>query len=97
MLNHLHASELGESWLKVGQAEGIWPVILVWCSQHLEDFEYLIDLRIAHEERPPLDHLCENASGRPQIYTQGVCLLAKQDLGTSIPECDDLVSVSLDW
>lgn len=62
MLNHLHASELGEGWLKVGEAKGIWPVILVRRSQHLEDFEYLVNLRISHKERPPLDHLCENAS-----------------------------------
>jgi len=96
MLAHLHAAELRESRFEVVQLECIRPVIFIRGSEHLEDFENLINLRIAHEKRSPLDHLCKDAARRPQINTQGVSLLAEEDLGAAVPECDDLVGVGFD-
>ena len=97
MLDHGHAAELGERRLKVIQLESIWPIILVRGAKHFENLKDLIDLGVSHEEWLSLHHLCKNATGGPKINTKGVGLLAKKNFRASVPECDDFVSVGLDW
>lgn len=97
VLNHWHAAELREGRFEVIELEGVRPVILVRGAQHLEDFEDLIDFRVAHEQRTALDHLGKDAARGPEVNTEGVCLLSKEDLGAPIPESDDLVRVRFDW
>ena len=91
---HGNAVELGERHLEVLQLQRVWPVVFVRRSQHLEDLEDLVDLTVAHKQRLPLDHLCEDAPSRPQVHSQGVGSLSKQDLGAAVPQSDDLVGVS---
>ena len=96
MFGHWHTSELREGRLEVIEFKRIWPVILVRCSQNFKNLEDLINLRISHEERSTLDHLSEDAASGPSVYSKRVCLLTEKDFRASIPECDDLVGVSLD-
>jgi len=96
VLNHGHAAELRERRFEVVQLQGVWPVVFVWSSEHLENFEDLIDFTVAHEQWPSLNHLSENAASRPKIDAKGVCLLAEQNFGATVPKCDDLVGVGLD-
>lgn len=96
MLRHGHTAELGESRFEIVQFQRIWPVILIGGAQDFENFEDLIDLGVSHEERPTLDHLGEDAAGRPEIDAQTVGFLAQKDLGAAVPQCDNLVSVRLD-
>ena len=70
MLNHGHASELRESRLEIVKFQSIWPIIFVWSSQDLKDFEDLIDLRITHEKWSSLNHLRKNAACGPKVYSE---------------------------
>ena len=95
MLAHVHAPKLREGRFEVRELQSIGPVILVWRSEDLENLEDLIDLRIAHEQRPTLYHLRENAASRPEIDSETVGLLPEQNLRAPVPERHDLVSVGL--
>ena len=97
VLVHRHTAELGEGRLKVFELQSVWPVLFVRGAKYAENFENLVNLRIAHEERFSLHHLCENTPGRPQIDTQGVCLLAKQNFRATVPQSHHFVSVGLNW
>ena len=70
MVLHWDASELGEGWLEVLQLEGIWPVIFMGGSQHLEYLEDLVNFTVAHEQGLLLGHLCEDAAGRPEVHSE---------------------------
>ena len=95
MLSHGHAAELRERRFEIVQFQSIRPVILVRGAQNFENLEDLIDLRIAHEQRPTLYHLRENAASRPEIDSETVGLLPEQNLRAPVPERHDLVSVGL--
>lgn len=95
VLAHVHAAELWEGRFEVGQLESVGPVVLVGSAQHFENFENLVDFGVPHEEGSSLHHLSENAAGGPQVNAKTVCLLAEQNFGTTVPQCDDFVSVSL--
>jgi len=95
MLCHWDTSELREGRLEVNQFERIRPVVLIRCSQNFKNLEYLIDLRISHEQRSTLNHLGEDAAGGPSVNSERVSLLAKENLGASVPERDNFVSISL--
>ena len=95
MLCHWDTSELREGRLEVIQFERIRPVVLIRCSQNFKNLEYLIDLRISHEQRSTLNHLGEDAASGPSVNSERVSLLTEEDFGASVPECDDFVSISL--
>ena len=96
VLVHGDASESGEGGLEVRQLEGVRPVAFVGRAEGLEDLENLIDLTVAHEQRPLLSHLSKDAASRPEVNAEGVVLLAEQDLGAAVPESNHLVSVRFD-
>ena len=77
MLGHWHTTELREGRFEIVQFQSIRPVVFIRCSQNFKNFEDLIDFRIAHEQRPALDHLSEDAACGPQVDTQTVGFLAK--------------------
>ena len=93
MLTHRHASELGERRLEVWQFEGVGPVILIGCAKYFENLKNLINFTVAHKQRFSLDHLCEDASCRPQVNTQWVGFLPKKNLRTPVPKRHDLMGV----
>jgi len=70
VLNHVATFELGEGGLEVIQLEGIGPIAFVWCAEHFENLEDLINLGVAHEERFALHHFCEDAPSGPQVDTE---------------------------
>ena len=96
MLGHGHAAELREGRFEIVQLESIRPVVLVRGAEDFENFEDLIDLRIADEKWSTLYHLCKNATSGPQIDTKTVGFLTKEDLRASVPQRDNLMSVGLD-
>jgi len=54
--------------------------------RHLpEDFEDLVNLRVAWEERFPRAHLGEDAADRPHVDAGGVLPATQQNLGRSVP------------
>ena len=65
-------------------------------SEDAEDLENLVNLTVTHEKRPLLQHLGKDATRAPDVDAERVVLRTKQDLGASVPEGDDLVSVCLD-
>ena len=91
-----HALKLGESRLHFCQFECIGPLVLVRRTEDAEDLEDLVDLAVPHEKRSLLQHLGEDATRAPDVDAERVVLRTKQDLGASVPEGDDLVSVRLD-
>lgn len=58
-----------------------------------ESLEDLINLRVSREQRLPRTHLGEDTSHRPHVDASGVLSTAKQDLGGTVPERNDLVGV----
>ena len=66
------------------------------CSEYFEDFEDLINFRVTHEKRSFLKHLSEDAPRGPEVDSERVVLRREQDLRTAVPECDNLMGVSLD-
>jgi hypothetical protein len=97
MLGHVDGAELGEAWLEVFQFEGIGPVVLIGSTEHLENLENLINLRVTHKKRPALNHLSKDASSGPKVNTQSICLLAEQNFGAAVPEGNDFMSVRFNW
>ena len=67
MLGHGNASPLGKLHLKVIVLESLRPVVMVWGSLHLKDFEYLVYLTVTYEQSSSLGHLRKNAAYRPYI------------------------------
>ena len=61
VLDHGHAAELGEGRFEVTKFESIGPVVLIWCTKDLENFEDLVNFGVTHEKRPTLHHFCEDA------------------------------------
>jgi len=94
---HRDSSELGESRFKVLQFQGVGPIVFMRSSKDFENFENLVYLAITHKQGSSLNHLCEDAACRPQIYAQSVRLLSKQDLRAAVPQSDHFVSISLNW
>ncbi|KAH3668729.1 hypothetical protein OGAPHI_002483 [Ogataea philodendri] len=82
-----------EARLEVAQIGNVGPDLLGWGSQNTEDLEDLVDLRVSGKQRLAVGHLCKNASNRPHIHACRVLFTTKQDLWTSVPQSDNLVSV----
>lgn len=70
MILHWDALEPRERRLEVRELESLRPVVLVRGAEHLEDFEDLINLTVAGEQRSFLGHLCEDATSGPQIHPE---------------------------
>ena len=86
---------LREGRLHLWQPVRALPVVLVWSSKALEDFEDLTNLALAVEKGLPVSEFEENASNRPNVYTSAVNFLAKKNLRCSIPKRDNLMRVAL--
>jgi hypothetical protein len=94
MITHGHAAEFGEGGFEVSKLESIWPVSFVGRAEDLEYFEDLVNLTVSHKKWLSLDHLCEDATGRPQVDTERVGFLSKQDFRATVPKSDDFMRVS---
>lgn len=90
------AFEPGEGRLEIGQFKGFVPVSFTRSTLDFEDFEDLIDFRVANEERLLLRHLSKDAASGPQVDAKRVLSLTEQDFRAAVPESHNLVSVSLD-
>lgn len=93
MLAQGHAAELREGRLEVRKLQGVWPVAGVRSSQNFEYLEDLVNLGITHEQRPSLEHLCEYASRRPQVYAERVVLRRQKNFWASVPKRNDFVCI----
>lgn len=96
MVLHRDTAPLGERRLVLGQVKSIWPVVIGRRSEDPEYLEDLIDLTVTGEQGAPLSHFSENAPSGPEVHSEAVRLLAEEDLGAAVPECDHLVRVRLD-
>ena len=96
VLLHWDSSELWEGGLEIVELESIRPIILVRGSKDLEYFEDLVDFTVTHEQRSLLGHLGEDAASGPDVDSERVVLLRKQDLWASVPESHHFVGVTLD-
>ena len=97
MLVHGDAFPLRKGRLEVLELERFWPVVVVRCAQHTEDFEYLVDFRVTYKQSFALGHLRKDAADAPDVDWSGVLLATQQNLRCSVPQRDNLVCVSLDW
>lgn len=97
VFSHGDSSELGEGRFEVLELEGVRPVVFVGSSEHLEDFENLVNLAVTHEQGASLNHFSEDAPSRPQVYSKRVGLLTEQDLRAAVPKRDHFMSISLNW
>ena len=70
------------SWcyLEVWQLSNAGPEILGGSPQHPEDPEQLVNLGVALEQRPPVDHLGEDGSDAPNVDRAGVLWAAEENL-----------------
>ena len=59
---HGHAWELGEGPFEVAKFKCIGPVVLIWSTKNLEDFEDLVNFGVTHEKWLTLHHFREDAS-----------------------------------
>ena len=69
--------EFRECLLEVGELVDVGPVVWGWGAVELEDFEDLVDFRIAIKEGSFLDEFGKNAAYCPDINAQAVLFLAK--------------------
>lgn len=70
--------------------------MFIWCSLHLEYFEYLINLRVSYKQGLALSHLSVNAPNAPYVNRCRVLFGPKEDFWRTVPQGDDLVGVCLD-
>jgi hypothetical protein len=81
------------------------PNLLVGSSEHAENTEELVDLRVSGEQGPPHDKLRKDATNRPDVDGCGVVLGSEEDLRRTVPEsnnlnfttADFLVSIIISW
>ena len=62
----------------------------------LEYLEDLIDFTVSAEERLLFSQFSEDTANCPDVNSQAVLFLSKQDFGSSVPECLDLMRQSFD-
>ena len=62
-------------------------------KKYLIDFEELVYLALAFEERLFVEHLCEYAADTPYVDIEGVAEISEDELGGSIPESLYFLSV----
>lgn len=94
LLHRLRQRLLGplrEGRLVVGERADTGPRLLSRRTQLTEDAKQLIDLGVAREERLLGDHLDEDARDRPDVDRSRVLATAEENLGSAVPESDDLV------
>lgn len=85
----------GPSRIVQASARGLRPPIQRDDNRsHLpEDSEDLIDLGVTGEKRLLHRHLCEDASYRPHVDRSAVVSGSKQNLGSTVPQGDDLYAL----
>eukprot|EP01139_Manchomonas_bermudensis_P006700 Amastigsp_a177868_6.p3 type:complete len:150 gc:universal Amastigsp_a177868_6:966-517(-) len=66
------------------------PFALSRCSQDSEHSKELVDVRLAHKQRPHVQHLTKDAASGPNVDRKAVHSRAKEQLGRSIPPSSDL-------
>jgi len=79
-------------WLEERQILHCRPGFKTRCATPFEDFHELVFVIMSWEERSSGDQLGENATHGPNIDRCVVVLAAHQNIGGSVPQCDDLVS-----
>ena len=67
-------------YLEVWQLSHAGPELLGRGPQHPEDPEQLVNLGVALEQRPPVDHLGEDGSDAPNVDGAGVLWAAEENL-----------------
>lgn len=58
-----------------------------------EDLKDLVNLRITREKRLARAHLGEDATNRPHIDSGRILTTTKENLGSAVPQGDDLMGV----
>ena len=64
-------------------------------TQKHEDLEDLVYLRIANQEGCSMNHLMKDTPNAPDVNRQTVLLGAQQYFRSSIPKCNNLMSIRL--
>ena len=75
------------------QAGTTGPYFCGWSTAPLKYFEQLVNVRPSGEEGHAGGHFGKDTSDGPDVYCGGVSVSAKQELGRSVPEGNDLVGV----
>lgn len=83
-------------WFEVGTLLERRPSWLVGRTMKLENLEDLIDFWVAHEECTLFNHLVKDAAETPNVHSETIRLLTKQNFGRSIPERLDFMSECFD-
>ena len=72
------------------------PVLRRRCASDLKDFDQLITVVLTGKQGLSVHNLGEDAANRPDVDRSCVVFGAKQDIGCTVPQSDDLVSEVLD-
>ena len=67
----------------------VGPNLLAGSAEQLEYLVQLVLLALAAEQRRHVDEFSKDAADRPDVDVRRVLLLPEQELGGSVPECDD--------
>lgn len=67
MFVHRDALPLRKGRLEVSKLQSLGPVVLGRSALHLENFEDLVNLRVANKERSSLGHFRKNAPDGPDV------------------------------
>ena len=85
---------LRERRFEVWEGSDTRPLRLRRRAQDSEDLENLVNLAVSREQWLARRHLREDAPDTPHVDSRAVLAATKQDLGRTVPECDDFVGVS---
>ena len=83
-------------WLSGWKDTDVLPLGWGRRAVELENLEYLINFTVTAEERLLFDKLSKDASNCPDIHTQTVLPLSKEDFRCAVPEGLNLMCESLD-
>jgi len=70
--------------------------LLSWRADQPEDAMALVDICLAFENGPPLEHFAKDAADTPQVDSRGVSLEGQEQLRRTIPSRDDKAGVVTD-
>lgn len=87
------AGPFGEAGLEVWEAGNAGPILLAGCAENTEDFEDLVNFRVAGEERLAGCHLGEDAADGPHVNTCAVLSASEKNFRGAVPESDDLLDM----
>ena len=97
MLIHGDAFPFWKCCLKICELYCFWPIIIMRSPLNLKNLKYLINLRISNEQGFPLSHLSKYTTNAPNINRCRVLLGPKQDLRSTVPQRNHLMSVRFNW